>query len=281
MTGLDVGRRAVLAASAGLAAMAATGPTNARAQAADDRVRRGSSSDPITVAMLVHPKMVMQDLVGPMTVLKLLGCHIDMVWKNKAPVMTDLGIAVTPTQSFDECARDLDVLMVPGGIHGTIECMNDPETLDFLADRGTRAAWVTSVCTGGLTVAAAGLFQGFDATTHWAVSDLLPLMGARHVDQRVVSDRNRMSCGGVTAGIDLALALAIRLKGEEAAKRVQLIMEYSPVPPIQSGTPAEAGPDLVDGVKNLRRETDSRARAAAEVAAKRLASIHDARRVGN
>ncbi|QNA85483.1 DJ-1/PfpI family protein [Sphingomonas sp. So64.6b] len=226
--------------------------------------------DSPVVAMLIHPKMIALDLIGPMTVLNILRCRIDLVWKDKTPISTELGIPFTATRTFEDCPRDLDVLLVPGGILGTIDCMNDPQVMAFLADRGSRAKWVTSVCTGGLAVAAAGLLKGYDATAHWTIADLLPLMGARHVDRRVVADRNRMTCGGVTAGIDLALTLAAELRGEEAARNVQLIMEYSPMPPFRNGTPAEAGPDRVTAMRARRTWMDAQAMSAATAAGKRL-----------
>ena len=222
------------------------------------------------VAMLVYPNMVALDLIGPMTVLNILRCDIQLVWKHRGSVATDIGMPISATKNFDETPHDLDVLFVPGGIVGTVDCMNDPEVCAFLADRGARAKWVTGVCTGTLILAAAGLLKGFDATSHWAVADLLPLMGARHVDQRVVVDRNRMTGGGVTAGIDFGLRLAAVLKNEEAARRVQLIIEYAPDPPFQSGTPSQAGPERVAAVRKARTLHDLGARAAALAAGKRL-----------
>lgn len=195
---------------------------------------------------------------------------VQLVWKDKTPVSTDVRIPFTATQTFDECPKDLDVLFVPGGILGTVDCMNDLDVCAFLADRGSRAKWVTSVCTGGLIIAAAGLLKGYDATAYWPVADLLPLMGARHVDKRVVRDRNRMTGGGVTAGIDFALTLAAEMRGEEAARRAQLIIEYSPEPPFANGTPREAGPERVAATLERRKGMDGRARVAAEAAGKRL-----------
>jgi transcriptional regulator GlxA family with amidase domain len=140
----------------------------------------------------------------------------------------------------------------------------------FLADRGSRAKWVTSVCTGSLALAAAGLLRGYDATSHWQVADLLPRMGARHVDKRVVIDRNRMTGGGVTAGIDFGLTLAARLKDEEAARRVQLLMEYAPEPPFRNGTPKEAGPKRVAELTGRTPWMDAQVDTAVAAAAKRL-----------
>lgn len=222
------------------------------------------------VAMLVYPNMVALDLIGPMTVLNILRCNIQLVWKDRRPVATDVGLAIAPTRTFDEAERDLDVLFVPGGIVGTVDCMNDPAVLGFLADRGARAKWVTGVCTGTLVLAAAGLLKGYDATSYWPVAALLPLMGARHVDRRVVHDRNRLTGGGVTAGIDFGLTLASLLKDETAARRVQLIIEYAPEPPFRNGTPAEAGSELVAAVRKGRALHDAEALKAALAAGQRL-----------
>ena len=221
------------------------------------------------VAMLIYPRSVALDVVGPMTVFSLMRWNVHLVWKDKAPVATDL-FPLTATQDFGECPADVDVLFVPGGTMGTIDIMDDSTVLDFLADRGARAKWVSSVCTGSLALAAAGLLKGYDATSHWTTRDLLSLMGARPVDQRVVIDRNRVTGGGVTAGIDFGLTLAARIEGEEAARRTQLIMEYAPAPPFKSGTPAEAGAQRVERLRASRVMMDQRARTAAQAAAKRL-----------
>ena len=222
------------------------------------------------IAMLVYPRMVMLDLVGPQTVLNIAQCEIHLVWKDKTPVATEVGISVTPTTTFAECPRDIDVLFVPGGIMGTTACMNDPEVLTFLADIGAQAKYVTSVCTGALVLGAAGLLKGYRAATLWAVMDILPLLGATPVNDRVVVDRNRMTGGGVTAGLDFGLVLAEKLRGREMAERVQLTIEYAPKPPFHSGTPDEADPALVRKIKAGRVGMDAAARTAAVAAAARL-----------
>lgn len=263
----DLDRRAMLA----MAALGAASAMSARAQESDHvKATMTVPANAPTMTMLVHPKMVLLDLVGPMTVFSILRYKTELVWKDLNPVSTDVRIPLTATRTFGDATSDPDILFVPGGILGTVDCMNDPEVMAFLADRGARAKWVTSVCTGGLALAAAGLLKGYDATAHWAVADLLPLMGARHVDRRAVIDRNRMTGGGVTAGIDFGLTLAARLHGEEAARRVQLILEYAPEPPFRNGTPAEAGPERVAKMREGRKQMDRMARMAAEAAGKRL-----------
>jgi cyclohexyl-isocyanide hydratase len=220
--------------------------------------------------MLVHPDMVLLDLIGPQTALALAMAEIHLVWKDKAPVRTDVGISVIPTTTFAECPQELDVAFVPGGLRGSVALMQDAEVLAFLADRGQRARYVTSVCTGSLVLGAAGLLKGYRATSHWYVRDLLPLMGATVVSERIVVDRNRMTGGGVTAGIDFGLALIAALRGEELARRIQLVIEYDPKPPFDAGSPARAGPEVVNDVLNRRAPLIAAARAAADGARSRL-----------
>lgn len=265
-----IDRRTLLTMATALAAGAGTAGSAFAAGPDSKPGPHAVPPDAPKVAMLVHPRMVAMDLIGPLTVFNIMRFNVQLVWKDKTPVSTDVGIPMTATATFDECPKDLDVLFVPGGLLGTVDCMNDPDVCGFLADRGSRAKWVTSVCTGGLALAAAGLLRGYDATAHWAVADLLPIMGARHVDKRVVRDRNRLTGGGVTAGVDFGLTLAAEMKGEEAARRVQLIIEYAPEPPFANGTPQEAGPERVAELRKARMGMDAQARAAAEAAAKRL-----------
>ncbi|MCV9947586.1 DJ-1/PfpI family protein [Rhizobium sp. BT-175] len=269
----EIDRRSLLALGAALAATTGVPALAAENSKTSDQPIRSLMDippDAPKVAMLVYPKMVALDLIGPLTAFRIMRFNVQLVWKDKQPVSTDVGIPVIPSQTFDECPKDLDVLFVPGGILGTIDCMNDPDVLTFLADRGERAKYVTSVCTGGLVLGAAGLLKGYDATAFWTVTDLLPLFGARHVDKRVVMDRNRITGGGVTAGVDFALTLIAEMKGEEEARRIQLIMEYAPEPPFKNGTPQEAGPERVAQLRERRKGMDAGARIAAEAAAKRL-----------
>jgi cyclohexyl-isocyanide hydratase len=147
---------------------------------------------------------------------------------------------VPPTRTFTDCPEKLDVLFVPGGVPGTLTMMEDKEVLDFLADRGAKAKWVTSVCTGSLILGAAGLLKGYRATSYWATLDVLPTFGATPVKRRVVTDRNRITGGGVTAGLDFGLDLVARLRTPEYAKAVQLYLEYDPAPRFNAGSPAKA-----------------------------------------
>jgi len=243
----------------------------ADAAAADNATTREAGGPPrIKVAMLVHDDMILLDLTGPMTALVPAMSDIHLVARNRSPVRTDVGIMVQPTSTFDECPADLDVLFVPGGLTGSLAAMDDAATTAFLADRGSRAKWVTSVCTGSLVLGAAGLLRGYRATSHWYVRDLLPLMGAVMVKDRVVTDRNRITGGGVTAGIDFGLVLVAQLRGEDYAKRIQLILEYDPKPPFSAGSPETAGPQLVQDVLERRAKVLAQARTAAADAGHRL-----------
>ncbi|MFD0586471.1 DJ-1/PfpI family protein [Paenibacillus sp. GCM10027627] len=196
-------------------------------------------------AMLVYPGMTALDLVGPQYVFaSILGMKVHLVSKSLKPILCDTGFSILPTMTLKKCPRELTVLFVPGGTEGTLAAIEDDETLAFVADRGQRATYVTSVCTGSLVLGAAGLLRGYKATSHWIARELLELAGAEPVNERVVFDRNRVTGAGVTAGFDFALSLAGKLRDDSYAKTIQLLAEYSPKPPYQSGTPEEAGPDI-------------------------------------
>jgi cyclohexyl-isocyanide hydratase len=202
----------------------------------------------IHIGMLLYPGLTQLDLTGPYEVLhRVPGAQVHLCWKAKTPVVSDSGMTLEATTTLQQCPR-LDVLFVPGG-WGQLKLVNDEEVLTFLRDQGRTATWVTSVCTGALLLGAAGLLDGYDAATHWMYMGLLPSFGARPVSQRVVVDRNRMTGGGVTAGIDFGLRLASALAGEETARAIQLALEYNPDPPFQSGHPDVAHATTVQTVR--------------------------------
>jgi cyclohexyl-isocyanide hydratase len=195
-----------------------------------------------TIGMLVFPGMTILDLIGPQQFFAVApGRTTQLLWKSRDPVVSDSGVPILPTATFDEAPEELELLFVPGGFQGTGATIGDPDVLDFVASRGERAKYVTSVCTGALILGAAGLLQGYRATTHWAYHDLLPLVGAEPVEARIVEDRNRITGGGVTSGIDFGLTLLARLAGEDYAQGWQLGTEYDPHPPFDAGTPDKAG----------------------------------------
>ena len=197
---------------------------------------------PLKIGMLIYPGFTLLDLAGPQAAL---GPHGQtfLLWKTLDPVATDGGISINPTTTFADCPGDLDVLFVPGGF-GTNDAMKDGEVIDFLAHVGPLAHYVTSVCSGSLVLGMAGLLDGYEAATHWACYPALEATGANPVHARVVTDRNRVSSGGVTAGIDFGLTLLAELRGEHTAKLTQLMLEYDPKPPFDTGTPKAAGPEL-------------------------------------
>lgn len=201
-------------------------------------------SDTCHIGMLLFPQVTQLDLTGPAQFLgRVPGARLHLAWKDTAPVKTDAGFTINPTTDFADCPQ-LDVLCVPGGF-GIMRLLEDRETLDFLRRQAAGARYVTSVCNGSLVLGAAGLLRGYRAACHWAWRHYLPRFGAIPVAERIVRDRNRISGGGVTAGIDFALVLAAELAGEETAKLLQLGLEYDPQPPFDCGTPQQAGPERV------------------------------------
>jgi cyclohexyl-isocyanide hydratase len=192
-----------------------------------------------TISFLLFPQVTQLDLTGPAQVLsRMPGAKVELVAKALDPVPTDAGFALLPTATFDTAGQP-DILCVPGGF-GVTGAMEDEATLAWLRKAAKGAEWVTSVCTGALVLGAAGLLRGYRATTHWASHEFLSAFGAIPVRQRVVFDRNRVTGGGVTAGIDFGLALVAAIEGEDYARFVQLSLEYDPAPPLDSGSPEKA-----------------------------------------
>jgi cyclohexyl-isocyanide hydratase len=207
----------------------------------------------IHIGFLLFPNVTQLDLTGPAQILaRVPGAQVHLVWKTTEPVPTDVGFSINPTTTFDACPP-LDVLCVPGGF-GIELLLDDRETLAFLRRQGEQARWVTSVCNGALVLGAAGLLRGYRSACHWMWREFLPRFGALPVAARIVRDRNRISGGGVTAGIDFALALAAELAGEETAKLLQLAFEYDPQPPFDCGSPEAAGPERVARLRALQGE---------------------------
>jgi cyclohexyl-isocyanide hydratase len=212
------------------------------------------------------------DLTGPYEVFaRMPGTRVYLVAATEAPVKSERGLTIMPDITFDHVPR-LDVICVPGGV-GVNAMMEDRTLLQFLQVQARHARYVTSVCTGALLLGAAGLLRGYRATTHWLSLDLLPLFGADAVDERVVIDRNRITGGGVTAGIDFGLVVASELFGPLVAQEIQLMMEYDPAPPFQGGSPNTAPAELVQNVIRARQRVQSERRTIAE----RVAAANSAR----
>ncbi len=175
------------------------------------------------IAMLLFPGLTQLDLTGPFEVLKNLpDAEVHLAWKDTRPVRADGGLGLLPTTALDDVPQ-ADLLFVPGG-GGQMDLIGDDAVLGFLRRQGESARYVTSVCTGSLLLGAAGLMRGYRAATHWAYMDLLPAVGAIPVHERVVVDRNRITAGGVTAGIDFGLRLVEEIAGRDLAERIELML---------------------------------------------------------
>src|SRR3978361_2170996 len=168
------------------------------------------------VGIVIYPHATLIDFANPHTALALF-CETHILWKTLDPVPMDMGFSVVPTTTFANCPENLDVLMLPGGF-GSKAAMEDREILDFVKDCGRRARYITLVCTGSLILGAAGLLDGYKAATHWSFYDGLAAMNIEGVHERVVADGNRLTGGGVTAGLDFGLTLLAKLQSEEIAK---------------------------------------------------------------
>jgi cyclohexyl-isocyanide hydratase len=210
-------------------------------------------NDSVHIGFLLFPNVTQLDLTGPAQVLsRVPQARVHLLWKTVEPVMTDVGFSINPTTAFADCPK-LDVLCVPGGF-GIGALLGDAEVLAFLRRQGADARYVTSVCNGALLLGAAGLIDGYRSACHWMWRQYLPRFGAIPVAQRVVRDRNRLSGGGVTAGIDFGLTLAAELAGADKAKAIQLTLEYDPQPPFDCGSPEKAGAELVAQMRALQED---------------------------
>jgi cyclohexyl-isocyanide hydratase len=223
----------------------------------------------LSIGMVLFPSLTQLDLAGPYEVFaRLPRTTVPLLAATLTPVRSECGLTISPDATF-ESAPDLDIICVPGG-PGVDAMMEDQVLLQFLRLHAPRARYVTSVCTGALVLGAAGLLHGYRAATHWLSQDLLELFGATAVNERVVIDRNRITGGGVTAGIDFGLTVAAEVFGKAVAQEVQLMLEYDPAPPFASGSPKNAPTSVVQAVTGAREAAQSRRRAIAERAGARL-----------
>lgn len=198
---------------------------------------------------VLFPNVTQLDFTGPLQVLsRLPGAKIHIAAKTMAPVSTDAVLTLNPSCAFRDCPPT-DVLVIPGGF-GVDEAMNDPELMAFVRREGSRATYVTSVCTGAFILGAAGLLKGKRATTHWAYHEELNRVGAITTSARVVRDGNIFTGGGVTAGLDFAFTLAAEIAGEDVARAIQLGLEYDPAPPFDSGSPSKAAPGAMQAMSD-------------------------------
>lgn len=220
------------------------------------------------IGFLLYDQLTQLDMTGPAQVLsRMPGATVDYVATSLDPVMSDCRLALMPTVTMAD-AGQFDLLCVPGGF-GCSAVMNDPVTLDWLRAQAPGLTWLTSVCTGSLILAAAGLLKGRKAGCHWAWGDYLPLFGAAFVAERCVFDGHIITAGGVTSGIDFAFRVVEHLHGADVAATIRLALEYDPEARA-GGTPATARPDIVATVKAITAQRLSHRDGEMRAAAARL-----------
>ncbi len=184
----------------------------------------------MNIGFILFPNVTQLDFTGPLQVLhRMPGAKTHILAKTMEAVPSDCDLGLMPTATFASAPK-LDMLCIPGGF-GVSQAIADAETMDFVREAGAQAQYLTSVCTGAFVLGVAGLLKGKRATTHWAYHHLLPLVGAVPERARVVRDGDVFTGGGVTAGIDFALTIVEAVAGGEAARRIQLAIEYDPGPP--------------------------------------------------
>jgi putative intracellular protease/amidase len=215
------------------------------------------------IAIPIFDRVTALDAVGPYEVLsRLPGADLKFVGLEPGPVKTDNRMLSLNAEVALEEFAEPDILVFPGGF-GTRALMKDERVLDWVRSVHQQTQWTTSVCTGSLVLAAAGLLRGLEATTHWASLHVLERLGAKPTGRRVVEQGKIVTAAGVSSGIDMALRLAGHVAGDQVAQAIQLGIEYDPQPPYDSGSPDKATPDVIALV---RRAEDAEAQAAAAAA---------------
>ena len=201
------------------------------------------------LAFLIFDKFTALDAIGPYEVLsRLPGAELSFVAKEAGLKRSDTGaLGLSADRTIAELP-DPDLLLVPGG-EGNRPLLEDEEVLEWLRSAHEHSDWTTSVCTGALVLGAAGILDGKRATTHWAYREHLARLGAEVVTDRYVIDGKVATAAGVSSGLDMALALAAQIMGEDVAKAIQLGIEYDPAPPFDSGSPEKASPELVELIR--------------------------------
>jgi transcriptional regulator GlxA family with amidase domain len=205
------------------------------------------------IAIVTYDRLTALDAIGPYEVLsRLPGATVTFVGTEPGPVRTDNGmLTIVAERALAELPAP-DIVLVPGG-PGEVAARAGAETLDWLRQAHETSEWTTSVCTGALVLAAAGLLDGRRATTHWLAFDELSRLGAVPVHERVVFDGKLVTAAGVSAGIDMALALAARIAGETVAQAIQLGIEYDPQPPFDAGAESKAPAEVVELLRSRSR----------------------------
>jgi putative intracellular protease/amidase len=206
------------------------------------------------IAFLIYEGLTALDIIGPYETLGRIGdVDVRFVAKKPGKVKVDTGAFSFCTEyGLNDVPRP-DVFVVPGGAAGTFAAAQDEEILSWIREAHLHSTFTTSVCTGSLILGAAGLLKGLSATTHWAAKSLLADHGALYTEERVVREDRIVTAAGVSAGIDMALFLIAELESDDAARQIQLAIEYDPQPPFDAGSPAKAGEELMQAA--LRRLT--------------------------
>lgn len=203
------------------------------------------------IAIPLYDRFTALDAVGPYEVLsRLPGAELTFVGYEVGPVRTDNDRLAMHVDARLEDVPEPEVIVVPGG-WGTRALLDDERILSWIRHAHEHSEWTTSVCTGSLLLGAAGVLDGLEATSHWLELDALAEYGARPTERRVVEQGKVVTAAGVSSGIDMGLTLAAKIAGEEFARTVQLLIEYDPQPPFDSGSTATAAPELVERLREL------------------------------
>jgi cyclohexyl-isocyanide hydratase len=219
------------------------------------------------VGFVIFPNLTQLDFTAPLQVLaRLPQSTTHIIAKSDAPVPSDCGLSLVPTCTFANCPP-LDLICIPGGVSGVIGAIGDRATVEFVRVQASKAKYVTSVCTGAFVLGIAGLLKGRRVTTHWAYTELLPLVGATYEKARVVKDGNVITAGGVTSGIDFGLSVVAEIAGETTARAIQLGIEYDPTPPFDSGHPDRAPAPIKAALSDRYEKANLALRAGIERAA--------------
>jgi transcriptional regulator GlxA family with amidase domain len=208
----------------------------------------------VNISILLYGGVTTLDVVGPYEVLsRIPAAHIDLVAAEAGPIRTDTGfLDLTATANFSD-VPSADILIVPGGGRGSRNAAHNPSVIAWVRQISEGARYTASVCTGAFILAAAGLLRGKRATTHWSDRDELRAYDVEVVERRVVESGRIVTAAGVSAGIDMALALVDRVAGRDVAEAIQLVLEYDPEPPFSSGSPRRARPEVVALAQEMMR----------------------------
>lgn len=198
------------------------------------------------IAIPIFDGITALDAIGPYEVLsRLPRTRVHFLALEPGLKRTENGMLALRADGTLTSMQHPDVVLVPGGF-GTRALMKDEQVLAWVRAAHEGSQWTTSVCTGALVLAAAGILDGLEATTHWLLMDKLGELGATPVQRRVVEQGKLITAAGVSSGIDMALTLAARIAGEDMARAIQLAIEYDPQPPFHSGSVAKASPELLE-----------------------------------